>query len=335
VLSAGVQMTAMQRKHMLKSVIFTAVFLLSASDVRAQLNVYFINVGQGDAIFVEFPNGTNALIDGGPNGASVAQFLKSKGVTKIDRVVLTHPHSDHYRGLKKIFTDFTVKTFYDTKAENRDAVGDNNLRELAASEETGCRLYFPKPDAILQWDPQVTVKVLNTCAEPVIIHDNDENNNCSLVLRLYYNGNGIMLTGDSESGIENSIMSRYKSGLNSSILKVAHHGSRFSSSDAFLARVRPEYALISVGLNNVYGHPHKETLDRLRASGAKIVFTTGGTQSMTIPAPKKGVTAEPIFNNYSVTADQKFEDMTLTWTPEAPAGLDAPAAKQLTESAAK
>ena len=320
---------------MLKSVIAAAVFLFSASDLRAQLNIYFVNVNQGDAIFVEFPNGTNALIDGGPNGEMIAKFLKDKGVTKIDRVVLTHPHSDHYRGLKKVFNAFEVKAFYDTKAENRDAAGDNNLRELA-DIEPGCRTYFPKPDAQLEWDSKVTVKVLNTCWEPVIIHDNDENNNCSLVLRLYYNGNGIMLTGDSEAGIEDTIMRRYKSGLNSSILKVGHHGSRFSSTDAFLARVRPQVAVVSVGVGNVYGHPHREALDRLRAAGAKILFTTQGTQSLTIPAPDKdGKPAEIVFNDFNATVEQKFEDMTLTWTPETPAGLDSPSANQLTESAAK
>ena len=320
---------------MLKRVVFAAIFLFSASNLRAQLNVYIVDVGQGDAIYIEFPNGTNALIDGGPSGEPIYKFLKDKGVTKIDRVVLTHPHSDHYRGLKKVFNAFDVKTFYDTKAENRDAAGDNNLRELAA-QEPGCRTYFPKPDALLQWDPQVTVKVLNTCAEPVIMHNNDEMNDCSLVLRLYYNGNGIMLTGDAQADVESSIMSRYKSGLNSSVLKVAHHGSRYSSTDAFLARVRPTYAYISVGLGNVYGHPHKEALDRLRAAGAKILFTTSGTQSFTIPAPKNGVKSpEPIINGTNLAPEQKFEDMTLTWTPEAPAGVSAPALNQLTDSAAK
>ncbi len=323
-------------KHMPKRLLFAAAFLFSASDLRAQLNVHFVNVGQGDAIYVEFPDGTNALIDGGPSGASITKFLKDTGVTKIDRVALTHPHSDHYRGLKKVFADFDVKNFYDTRAENRDAVGDNNLRELADAEP-GCKTYFPKPAAILKWDSQVIVKVLNTCSEPVIIHNNDENNNCSLVLRLYCNGNGILLTGDSESAIEDAIMRGYKSGLQSSVLKVAHHGSRFSSTDAFLARVRPAYAVISAGLGNIYGHPHKEALDRLRAAGAKILFTTGGTQSLTIPAPEKdgGPPAVPVFSNFEMTADRKFEDMTLTWTAEVPAGLNTPAFKQLADYAAE
>ncbi|OGS08139.1 MAG: hypothetical protein A2270_03605 [Elusimicrobia bacterium RIFOXYA12_FULL_51_18] len=320
---------------MFKRVLFTALFLFSASNLRAQLNVYIVNVGQGDAIYVEFPNGTNALVDGGPSGELIYKFLKEKGVTKIDRVLLTHPHSDHYRGLKKVFSSFDVKSFYDTKAENRDAVGDNNLRELAALEPD-CKTYFPEPATELKWDSQVTVKVLNSCFEPVIIHDNDENNNCSMVIRLYYNGNGILLMGDSEATVENAMMRIYKSGLRSSILKVSHHGSRYSSTAPFLARVQPKYAYISVGLGNVYGHPHKEALDRIRAAGAKILFTTAGTQSFTIPAPAKGMPfpAEPIINNVNMTADQKFEDMTLTWTPPVSMDSNSPALNQLADFSA-
>lgn len=111
---------------MKKFYLAAAIVLLTAANLRAQLNVYFVNVGQGGAIYLEFPDGTNALIDGGSSGESIYQFLKDKGVTKLDRVVLTHPHGDHYRGLKKVFTSFEVDKYYDTRAENVDAQGDNN-----------------------------------------------------------------------------------------------------------------------------------------------------------------------------------------------------------------
>ncbi len=283
------------------------LFGVAAAD--AQLNAYVVNVGQGDAIYIEFPNGTNALIDGGPSGELISNFLKSKGVTKIDRVALTHPHSDHYRGLKKVFADFEVKNFYDTRAENVDAQGDNNLRDLAKAEP-GCTTYYPEVGSELKWDSHVTVKVLNSCSAPVLMHDNEETNNCSLVLRLYYNGHGIMLMGDAQSDIENTIMSRFKSGLNSTYLKVAHHGSRYSSSAKFLARVQPKFAIISVGKDNVYGHPHKEALDRLQAAGAQIFTTLTGTQTINIPAPGRGmellVDGQPEFGDVTSTGDRKF-----------------------------
>ncbi len=323
---------------MLKRFTLLIVLLFTASNLRAQLRAYIVDVGQGDAIYIELPSGGNVLIDGGPSGAPIYDFLKAKGVTKIDHVVLTHPHSDHYRGLKKVFSAFDIKNFYDTRAENVDAKGDNNLRELAAAEP-GCVTHFPEPGAELAWDPKVTVKVLNSCYEPVQTHDNDETNNCSLVMRLYYNGTGFLLMGDADGLIENKMAQMFKSGLNSSILKVSHHGSRYSSTEAFLDRVRPQYAYISVGVNNIYGHPHKEALDRLTAVGAKIFLTTSGTQSFTIPAPEKGqlFPVEPIFYGTLMTAEQKFKDMTLTWAPDErmEAGLDSPAMTQLGEYAAQ
>ncbi len=295
---------------MRKALACLTFFFFWYSTARAQLSAYFVNVGQGDAIYIEFPNGTNALIDGGPSGELIYQFLKAKNVTKLDRVVLTHPHSDHYRGLKKVFTAFDVKNYYDTRAENVDAQGDNNLRELAA-EEPGCNIIYPEPGSELKWDSAVTVKVLNSCTEPVQMHDNNEANNCSLVLRLYYNGRGILLMGDAESAIENAMMRIYKSGLNSTYLKVAHHGSRYSSGEKFLARVQPKVAIISVGKDNVYGHPHKEALDRLTAAGAQIFTTLTGTQSLTIPAPGKGpgmlMDGMPGFSYADVMETPKFD----------------------------
>ena len=314
---------------------FLSVILLASSNLWAQLNVYFVDVGQGDAIYLEFPNGTNALIDGGPSGEPIYKFLKEKGVTKLDRVVLTHPHSDHYRGLKKVFTAFDVKHFYDTKAENVDANGDNNLRELAGAEP-GCRLHFPSPGAELAWDPKVTVKVLNSCDEPVQTHNNDETNNCSLVLRLYYNGTGLLFMGDADASIENAMTRIFKSGLQSYALKVGHHGSRYSSTADFLARVKPKVAIISVGVDNVYGHPHKEAIDRLRATGAKIFYTTSGTQSLTIPAPgrdaEQGVLG-PVIYNPAITFQPEFESM--IYTPDTTeAGVNSEALEQLKEQAA-
>lgn len=269
------------------------LIFFTASSLRAQLNAYFVNVGQGDAAYIELPNGANVLIDGGPSGEPIYRFLKEKGVTRIDHVVLTHPHSDHYRGLKKVFTAFDVKNFYDTRAENIDAKGDNNLRELAGLEPS-CQTHFPEVGENLNWDKNVTIKVLNSCTEPVLSRNNDVINNCSLVLRFYYNGHGILMMGDAEASVENAMAKIFKSGLSSTYLKVGHHGSRYSSSDKFLARVQPKVAIISVGQDNNYGHPHQEALDRLKAAGAQIFFTLTGTQSLTIPAPKDGT--QPLIN---------------------------------------
>jgi len=312
-----------------------AIILLASSNLWAQLNIYFVRVGQGDATYIELPSGGNVLIDGGPSSKPIYDFLKAKGVTKIDHIVLTHPHSDHYTGLKKVFAAFDVKNFYDSRLDNLSAAGDNNLRELA-NAEPACQTYFPETGTELNWDRQVTVKVLNSCPEPIQSKDEHVINNCSIVLRLYYNGNGLLFTGDAEASLENAITRVFKSGLNSSILKVSHHGSRYSSAEKFLARVQPKYAFISAGLNNSYGHPHKEALDRLMATGAKIFLTTNGTQSVTIPAPGNGtepIIGTPVVYEPVLTARPEFES--IIYFPDIPiVSANSPALEQLKTQAA-
>ncbi|PIU18566.1 MAG: hydrolase [Elusimicrobia bacterium CG08_land_8_20_14_0_20_59_10] len=304
-----------------------SLMLLATSNLWAQLNVYYVDVGQGDATYIDLPNGHNVLIDGGNSGAPIYKFLKDKGVTTIDHVLLTHPHSDHYRGLKKVFAEFDVKNFYDTKAENRDAIGDNNLRELADAEP-GCKTHFPEPGDQLNWDSRVTVKVLNSCYEPVITHNNDETNACSLIIRFFYNGTGLLFMGDADSSVENAMTRIFKSGLQSYALKVGHHGSRYSSTEKFLARVQPKVAVISVGANNNYGHPHREAIDRLLAVGAQIFMTTSGTQTLFIPAPQKGV--EPVIEGprpYTPASDLPPAVRDIVYVPpvEAPVSVNSPA----------
>ncbi len=252
----------------------------------AQLNVYFLNVGQGDATYIELPGGSNVLIDGGPSSLPVREFLMAKGVRRIDHVVLTHPHSDHYRGLKKVFQYFEVQNFYDSRLENLNAVGDNNLRELAAAQSA--KVHFPEIGQNLNWDPKVTVKVLSTCSEEIKTRDSSAINNCSIVLRFYYNGTALLTTGDIEAAQENAITRMFKSGLESQILKVPHHGSSYSSSPKFLERVKPVHAIISYGVGNNYGHPHADALVRLQGAGATVYGTQDGNLMMTIPAPGRG-----------------------------------------------
>jgi len=320
---------------MTKRIALVLALLFGSSNLWAQLNVYIIKVGQGDAIYIELPSGGNALIDGGPGGAHVTAFLKQKGVTKLDNVVLTHPHNDHYVGLQAVFKNFEVKNYYDTKMNNLESSGDEKTRALA-NAEPGCVTYYPSIGNKLNWDPGVDIQVLNACPSYVESHKNDKINDCSIVLQVRYNGNSMLFMGDAEIPVEDAIMSKFGSSIKSVILKVAHHGARYASSDKFLAVVEPKYAYISVGLHNNFGHPHREALDRLRASGAAVIMTTGGTQSFTIPAPNKGIPfpAGPVINNTAVSADQEFEDMTLTWTPSVPVDLNSYALDQLVYSVA-
>lgn len=233
--------------------------------------VYFVSVGQGDSIYLELPGGQNALIDGGPSGSAsgpLAKFLGAKGVTHIDHVVLTHPHSDHYNGLDYVFSNISVGTFYDTRMDNTGATADEAIRAKAAAHNIPA--VYPAEGDTLPWGG-ATVKVLHSCDKPVQGSGQDIND-CSIVLRASYQNMSFMLTGDAGTATEAVMVAHFGAALKSDVLKVGHHGSRYSTSDAFLRAVAPSTAFIEVGKNN-YGHPTKTTLDRLVAFGAKIFRT--------------------------------------------------------------
>lgn len=238
------------------------------------LNVYFLNVGQGDAIYLELPGGSNALIDGGPSASAtgpLAGFLAEKKVTEIHNVVLTHPHSDHYNGLKYVFSNIKVDNFYDTRLDNKGATADDALR--AQVRDLGVNTVYPAAGDHLDWSaPGVDIKVFSACSEPQASSKSEVVNNCSIVMKLTYKGSSILFTGDSQNDAEARLVEKYGAELKSDVLKVGHHGSKYSSTSPFLAVVRPSRAYIEVGKNN-YGHPTQDALDRLVKSGARIFRT--------------------------------------------------------------
>lgn len=253
------------------------------------LNTYFINVGQGDSEYIELPNGKNALIDGGPANPSgagdplVAQFLTQHGVTHINFVLLTHPHADHFTGLKYVFDHIKVDNFYDNREDNPGATTLKVLRdEIAGNHNTV--ITYPAPDDTLPWDPgEVQVKVLSSCSTPGQSTVGQVLNDCSIVLRITYQNTSMLFTGDMQNDIEGQLVTKYGAGLQADVLKVGHHGSATASSAAFLNMVKPKYAYIEVGAGNSYGHPTQAALSRLQAAGAKIYRTDqNGTQEYSI-----------------------------------------------------
>ena len=238
------------------------------------LKVYFLSVGQGDAAYIELPNGNNALIDGGPSKAKngyLATFLSDHKVVKIDNVVLTHPHADHYTGLQYVFSNIPVANFYDTQVDNTGTSVDEAVR--AKAQSMGVNIVHPSTGDMLGWDAgEVQVKVLNACSRPVLSGSGQFLNDCSIVLKITYQNTSMLFTGDMQEDVEANLVTTYGAGLKSDVLKVGHHGSRYSSSDAFLAAVKPHDAVISVGRNN-YGHPTPDCLARLQAVGATLYRT--------------------------------------------------------------
>ncbi|MBI4678386.1 MAG: MBL fold metallo-hydrolase [Elusimicrobia bacterium] len=264
----------------------------------AGLSVFFVSVGQGDAEYIELPDGRNALIDGGPADSSgsaippIAKFLAGRGVTKIDHVVLTHPHADHYAGLGYVFDNFQVGRFYDTRIDNSGATGDDLVRQKAAAEP-GCASVHPAPGDSLDWAPGVAVRVLNSCPEPSRSSDvemgaSEVINNCSIVLKVVYGGSSVLFTGDVQDDVEARLASEYGDELRADVLKVGHHGSKHSSSAAFLDKVRPDLAYIEVGRNS-YGHPAETAVARLQAVGASVRRTDrDGTQEYAVAPSTQG-----------------------------------------------
>ncbi|MCX5786557.1 MAG: MBL fold metallo-hydrolase [Elusimicrobia bacterium] len=249
------------------------------------LHAYFVDVGQGDCEYIELPNGKNALIDGGPKSSAssgIAQFLTQHGVTKIDYVVLTHPHFDHYSGLKYVFKYLQVNNFYDTREENTGSSTMTNLR--AQISTMGVSVSYPAAGDSLDWDPgEVQVKVLNSCSEPGSSNLGPVLNDCSIVLKVTYHNTSILYTGDMQSDVEATLVSTYGSELQSDVLKVGHHGSPTATSAAFLNMVKPKIAYIELGANNTYGFPSQAVLTGLQAAGAEVYRTDlSGTQEYSI-----------------------------------------------------
>lgn len=239
-------------------------------DERAEgvLRVHYIDVGQGDSELIELPNDEVMLIDAGENdkGELVAEYIKSQGIEKIDYLVGTHPHSDHIGGLDIVINEFDIGKIYMPKAEATTATFND---VLDAVENKGLRINTAKAGVSLVSGDDLTVEML----APVKTNY-ASSNNYSAVIKIVYKNSSFLFTGDAERVSENDI----KSDVSADVLKVGHHGSDTSSSDAFLERVRPNIAVISCGVDNKYGHPHAETLQKLADVNAEVHRTdTDGT----------------------------------------------------------
>lgn len=255
-----------------------------------RLHVDFLDVGQGDAIFVTFPNGQTLLVDGGgrfdyrktdddaepfePDTRSigeavVSEVLWAKGYSRVDHIMATHADADHIDGLVDVAKNFQIGSaiFGRTPMSDPDFVELYEvLQRRSIAVETVSR------GEILKFG-DVTVEVLYPFDTADMNAPSDNNN--SVVLRIVYGSRAILLTGDIERTTETALVTNpNRSGLSADVIKVAHHGSRTSSLQQFIDATRTQYAIISVGRNSPFGHPHAEVVARWQAAGAQV-FTTG------------------------------------------------------------
>lgn len=222
-----------------------------------KLSVYFLNVGQGDAVYIKTPAGDDVLIDAGKNeaGDAVVDYLTQLGVDDLEVLISTHPDADHSGGLDTVLKEFIVESVYAPKVSHTTQTFKDFL--LAVKNE-GLTIKEAKAGVKLTMSG-VTSKFVG----PVKTYG-DDLNNWSAVLHLTYGKNTFLFTGDAESKSE-SDMIKSKQTLKADVLKVGHHGSNSSTSATFLKAVAPKYAVISVGKNS-YGHPTKQILDRLKSA---------------------------------------------------------------------
>jgi len=245
-------------------------FLFFVFPVSTELRVVFLDIGQGDAILIQTPQ-QNILVDGGPDKSIVRKLDQYIPITKrhIDLMILTHPDRDHLTGLVEVLRRWSV----------------------GAVAESGLRSYSP---AYVEFDSLIKSKnikrhIINT-PQRIVFKDNlffdflwpsskelieDNEGDCnflSLVAMLNYEDNNFLLTGDATKETEEELMSQ---GLNlkADVLKVGHHGSKYSSGLNFLKETEPEYAIISVGKDNNFGHPSLRVLDNLRKIKAEVLRT--------------------------------------------------------------
>ena len=246
------------------------VFSFSTHGIASQrdglLKVYLFDVGQGDSVFIETPNGNQVLIDGGPDNTVLQKLGEVMPFydKDIDMLMVSHPHADHIVGLIEVLNRYEVKSIIEAKesynsAEFRawqEAVKDENANEVEAI------VY-----KIIDLGNDVTLTILHPFES--VTGDNPKNPHDDVVVAmLKYGELEVMLTGDMETKVERRlIMEGYD--LDSDILKVGHHGSKTSTSEEFLSAVSPEVAVIQVGAKNRYGHPSPDILKRLEDYGIK------------------------------------------------------------------
>lgn len=242
----------------------------SSSEVQnpqGELRLTMIDCGQADSFLLE-QNGETCLVDCGTRstGKDVVQYLKNQGITKIDYLFGTHPHDDHMGGMYDVITNFEIGKVIIPKVKDGTVTTNWYLKLMKELKQNSYNIEYVSLGTIYQLG-QATINVIGPINEP------DENkNNYSTVLKVSFGEMDIIMTGDAEKKVEQDII---ESGINldAEILKVGHHGSDTSTSEAFLDAISPDYALISTEVGNKYDHPIKVTMDNLKSRNIEVYRT--------------------------------------------------------------
>ena len=242
----------------------------SPAPATAQLRIDFLSVGQGDAALVTSPAGKTVLIDGGPReaGPKLTALLRERKTTAIDLVLLTHPHEDHLGGLTAVVRAFEVRMFMAGPSQHDSQVYQRLLDTL---DERKILFRNAERNRTIDIGGGATVTLLSP-PDPAITHSRSDVNANSVIVRIDYREIGVLFAADAEPQTERWLLTS-GARLPAQILKVAHHGGRYSSTPRFLSAVSPMAAVISVGAVNEYGHPTPQAIGRLERAHAHVYRT--------------------------------------------------------------
>lgn len=234
------------------------------------LTIDFLDVGQGDSILITSPSGYQLLIDGGPNQNVLTQLrsVMATGDTTIDMVMLTHPDADHIFGLVDVLRDYQVTTII-MPTVSKDTGVYRAFVEAVEAEKS--EVIFAEQQRLIELPDNVHVQLVHPT--PETYQAGEPANDASIVARLDYGERSFLFTGDIESEIERRLIATYPDLLDVDVLKVPHHGSKTSSTVAFLEAVSPDIAVIQVGRDNKYHHPSPLVLDRYIKEHVRVFRT--------------------------------------------------------------
>lgn len=238
------------------AVIYFANYSPESPVTDDSLKVNFVDVGQGDCEIIQFPDGRNMIIDGGTNETSsrLVNTIKNYGIKRFDYVVATHPHEDHIGGLDDVVESFEIGNVYLPDTSSSSTSFKSLLESISKS---GAKVNRAYAGVTMIDETDIKAEFLAP-----VSNDYEDTNNYSAVLKLTYKGFSFLFTGDAETISEHDMIEN-GAYLKSDVLKVGHHGSTTSTSNQFLRAVDPAVAVISVGRDNSYGHPHRKILERL------------------------------------------------------------------------
>lgn len=245
------------------------------------LAVHYLDVGQGDSIFIELPDNECMLIDAGENmyGKSITQYIENLGYKKINYLVATHPHADHIGSMAYVVNHMDIGDIYMPKVSTTTKTYEKLLNAIA---DKGLKIKSAKAGMNIISNKNVTADIL----APVKINA-DNLNNCSVIIKMVCGSDSFLFLGDAEK----EELKTVKANMSAEVLKVGHHGSRTSTTKDLLKKVNPSYAVISLGKDNSYGHPHKSTLKLLSQYNVET-FRTDEDKTVVISTDGSGVSVQ-------------------------------------------